>query len=348
MSYVMENEINSQGQVIEGLINKYIINYCVLMDIPLEIKRVTIVASGSSYNAGMYGKQFFEKIAKVPASLEYASEVANDFYNFSDDSLYIFVSQSGNSTDTVVAMQKAKDLNVKTMCITNNLESKMYEMADYKFDLEAGRENAIAATKTFSATVVMFWLIACKIAQNKHLDISEETKNIYSIRKNIENAMKDIDNIDVAVKFLSKFKDFSICGFGYNYALSCEAALKIKETCYINTNAYPIGEFIHGHFAVLNKSKVFLTFMTSSASDYELNLLKRIKSTYKSKTVVISDIYEDYECDILVKFNQGQSQIANIVNMILVIQMLALKMAIKLKRNVDKPIGLSKVVENKE
>ena len=146
MSYVMESEINSQGQVIENLINKYIINYCVLMDIPLEIKRVTIIASGSSYNAGLFGKQFFEKIARVHASLEYASEVANSSYNFSNDGLYIFVSQSGNSTDTVLAMQKAKDSNVKTICITKNLESRMYEMADYKFDIEAGREQAIAAT----------------------------------------------------------------------------------------------------------------------------------------------------------------------------------------------------------
>ena len=183
MSYVMEAEINSQGQIIENLINRYVVNYCVLMDIPLDIKRIVIIASGSSYNAGLYGKYFLENIAKVETSVEYASEVANNNFNFLSDALYVFISQSGNSTDTVLAMEKVKSLGLKTLCITNNLQSKMYLTADYKFDIEAGREQAIAATKTYSASVVMLWLIACKIAQNKHLDISEETKNIYSIKK---------------------------------------------------------------------------------------------------------------------------------------------------------------------
>ena len=263
------------------------------------------------------------------------------------DALYVFISQSGNSTDTVLAMEKVKSLGLKTLCITNNLQSKMYLTADYKFDIEAGREQAIAATKTYSASVVMLWLIACKIAQNKHLDISEETKNIYSIKKNIENSIKDIDNVDLAAKFLSKLHDFSICGFGYNYALAKESSLKIKETCYINTSSYPMGEFIHGHFALLNKSKVLLVFVTDGASEYELNLLKKIQSTYKPKIVVLSDVYEDYNCDILIKFNKGQSQIANIVNMIIAVQLLSFKIAKRLRRNIDKPIGLDKVVENK-
>ena len=82
MSYVMEAEINSQGQIIENLINRYVVNYCVLMDIPLDIKRIVIIASGSSYNAGLYGKYFLENIAKVETSVEYASEVANNNFNF--------------------------------------------------------------------------------------------------------------------------------------------------------------------------------------------------------------------------------------------------------------------------
>ena len=73
MSYVMETEINSQGTIIENLINRYVVNYCVLMDVPLEVQRIVIVASGSSYNAGVYGKYFFENISKIPVSIEYAS-----------------------------------------------------------------------------------------------------------------------------------------------------------------------------------------------------------------------------------------------------------------------------------
>ena len=348
MSYIMEEEIYSQGTIIENLINRYIVNYCVLMELPLKVKRIVIVASGSSYHAGVFGKYFFENIAKIPVAIEYASEaIESKFDDFDKDALYVFISQSGMSVDTVEAMKKVKESGAKTLCITNNLNSTMYQLGDYRFYIDAGMENAIAATKTYSATVVMLWLIALKIAQNKHIDIVDETRDIYSI-KNVINSSKDsIDNIDLAAKTLSKFKGFAICGLGANYALALEAALKIKETSYINTSVYPMGEFVHGHFALLNETKAFLTFVTQGASKYELKTLNKILKTYKSKSVIISDTYEDYDCDILIKFQRGLSKIATIINMIILIQILALKIAIRLKRNVDKPQGLCKVVEDK-
>lgn len=348
MSYAMETEINSQSVVIENLINKYIINYCVLLDIPLSIERVVIVASGSSYNAAIFGKYFFENIANISTSVEYSSEFINSsFTNYDSGALYIFLSQSGMSADTVEAIKRVKDGGLRTLAITNNEASIIHELADYKFLLEAGLEKSIAATKTYSATVVMLWLIAIKAAQNKHLDISEETKDIYSIKKNIENSIKNTDNLDLTAKVLAKLDGFAIFGLGYHYPLALETALKVRETSYINTSAYPSGEFIHGHFALLNKAKAFLTFITSDSCEYEKNILKKVLKTYKCKSIVVSDVYEDYECDILLKFQKGQSKIATIINMIITIQMLTLKIAHRLRRNVDKPNGLSKVVDDK-
>lgn len=348
MSYVMESEINSQGRIIENLINKYIINYCVLLDIPKNIKRIVIIASGSSYNAGIFGKYFFENIAQVPCSVEFSSEVISQNYKkYENDSTFIFLSQSGLSVDTVEAMKKIKEIGAKTICITNNLGSTMYDIADFPFYIDAGLEHAIAATKTFSATVVMLWLIALKIAQNKHINIAQETKEIYQIRRNIEASINGLDNLNLAAKTLSKTNGFAIFGLGYHYALSLEAALKIRETSYINTSAYPSGEFVHGHYALLNKTKAFLTFATTDSSEYELNILKKVLKTYKCKSIVVSDSYEDYDCDILLKFQKGNSKIATIVNMIILIQMLALKIATYLKRNVDKPQGLTKIVDSK-
>ena len=150
----------------------------------------------------------------------------------------------------------------------------------------------------------MLWILAVKIAQNKHIDVSEQVKNIYMLKEDIEHSIKDLDNIDSSVKLLSGLKDFSIIGLGEYYPLAREASLKIKETCYINTSPYPTGEFVHGHFALLNKSKVFLTFITHDASENELALLNKILKTYKTKSLVISDLYEDYNCDILIKFNK--------------------------------------------
>lgn len=349
MSYMMEDEIKSQGLFIESLVNRYIINYCVLMDIPLDVKRVSIIASGSSYNAGLFGKYFLENIANTKAEVDFASDIINSTFNdFSSDVLYILISQSGNSYDTVEAMEKIKRSGAKVLCITNNLNSTLHEKSDYKFYLDVGTEDAIAATKTYSATVIMLWLIALKIAQNKHIDIGEETKNIYSIRQSIDSVVSDTDNLDYAAKFLSKQKSISITGFGLFYPLSRETSLKIKETSYINSASYPMGEFIHGHFAVLNESNVLLTFITNDACKKELELLNKILKTYKTKTILISDSYEDYDSEILIKIPKGQSKIATLMNMIVTVQLLALKTAINLKRDVDRPKGLVKVVKDEE
>lgn len=348
---MMETEINSQSKIIDELIKKYIVNYCVLIDIPLLIKRVVIVASGSSYNAGLFGKYFFENFANTQTNVDFASEFCfNKLSDFSPDdnsTLYIFISQSGESKDTLAALKKVQEKGAKTLCITNNINSTMYALSDYKIDIEAGREQAIAATKTFSATVTILYLLALKTAQNKHIDISDETKNIYQTAHFVKAALADTDNLNYASKLISKQKEFSIAGFGLNYPLAREAALKIKETSYINTSSYPTGEFIHGHFALLNKSKVFLTFMTGSVLETEKELLDKIIRTYHPKTIIVTDEYEDYNSDILVKFPKTDSKLATILSSIVVIQLLALRTAQRLGRDVDKPRGLNKIVKDK-
>ncbi len=346
MSYLMEEEINSQSEIIQNLVDKYIVNYCFMPNLPLDIKKIVIIASGSSYNAGLFGKYFFENISNIECSVEYASEFSNaKFSNYDKNALYVFVSQSGNSVDTVLSVSKLKQRGCKTLCITNNINSEMFKMSDFQFYIYAGKEKAIAATKTFSASVTMLWILACKIAQNKHIDMTDEIKNIYSIKNSIENTIQNTENLDIAAKIISKQKEFSICGAGYNYPLSREAALKIKETSYINTSSYPLGEFIHGHFAILNKSKIFLTFLTEDCEKYEIELLNKIFSTYKTKSIVISDSFDKIDCDCLIKIPKSQSKIATILSMIVALQLLALKVATRLKRNVDKPSGLVKIVK---
>jgi len=341
----METEINSQGEIIENLLRKYIVNYCVLADIPLSFKNVVIVASGSSYNAGLYGKYFFENISNTKTSVEYSSEfINNNLTDFSKDNLYIFISQSGNSTDTVKALEKVKKTGCKVLCIVNNEDSQMYKLADYRFNINAKTEQAIAATKTFSATVVMLWILAIKAAQNKKIDVSNETQNVSSIENIFKHIVENIENLDYTAKFLSKQKNISICAFGQNYPIAKELALKIKETSYINTCAYPTGEFIHGHYAVLNNSKALVAFINFDANEAEVDLLDKIISTYKPKLVVISDDWKEYRSEVLIKFPKQQSKIVTTIAMIVVAQLLAFKIARILKRDVDFPKGLNKVV----
>ena len=108
-----------------------------------------------------------------------------------------------------------------------------------------------------------------------------------------------------------------------------------------------MGEFVHGHFAILNKSKVLLSFLFGEVNEQEKKLLDKILTTYKPKTIILTDDYEDYNSDMLLKFPKANSKIANIVCATIVVQLLALKIAYILKRNPDKPKGLMKVVQEK-
>ena len=237
-----------------------------------------------------------------------------------------------------------KNANCKTLCIVNNPESKIFKLADYKFDVDAKKEMAIAATKSFSATVVMLWILAIKTAQNKKIDVSKETQNVTSIENIFKHVLDNVENIDYAAKFLSKQKNVSICAYGINYPLAKELALKIKETSYINTCAYPMGEFIHGHYAVLNNSKALITFINTDANETEIDLIDKINDTYKPKSIIISDDYKEHRSDILIKFPRQQAKILTIIAMILSAQLLAFKTAKILKRDIDNPKGLKKIV----
>lgn len=347
MSYMMDDEIKSQVGIIKNLIDEFFINYCIKIDIPLKFKQIKIIASGSSFNAAYFGKYFFENTAQTETSIDYASEFINSKFSDFDtkDTLYILISQSGNSKDTVLAMEKLKNKGAVTLCITNNKESIMYQKCDYKIFINAGIEKAIAATKTFSASVFILWLLALKKAQNNPDFSNDEIKNIYSIPSSLNNIFENIENFDMAQKILSKQKDFSIIGLGELYPLCREMALKIKEINYINATAYPMGEFIHGHYAILNKSKVLVIFLIGEKSEFELSTIQKILNSYKTKTILVSDEYLDLNCDTLVKIPSCQSKIALLLTAIIFIQLLAMKIAIKLKRDVDKPKGLQKIVK---
>ncbi len=338
----MENEINCQKDIILKLADKYIIGDDIILDVPKEVSEIKIIASGSSHNAALVGKYFFESISDIASSTEFAAEFANSkLRTFDKNTLYIFISQSGNSVDTVLSLEKVKAENIKTLCITNNLNSKMNALADFKIDIMAGIEQAIAATKTFSSTVFVLYLMALKFAKNKGVSIQNKLEEL-------KNIVDDIDlepiGIERASELIANENDFSLCGFNVTYPLALEAALKIKETSYINTSSYPTGEFIHGHFAILNKSKVLLAFLKDGFNDVEKKLLEKIQSTYNPNMVVITDSNLKFEYQIKVK--KAKNEAITIINMIITLQKLALNIATILKKDVDKPVGLNKVIQD--
>lgn len=342
----METEIAQQGVVISNLIKKHILNYCVLVNFPSKFEKIKFIASGSSNNCAHIGAKFFKDIVGVDAICEYSSEfLADRDQEIDTDTLYFFISQSGETADTLEVMKIIQSKKGICFALTNDKTSKMALAADYQLDIEAGVEGSIAATKSFSASIFCVWLCALKMAQARSKNVYEYIKNVEKLPSVIDaTILKTANSIDKAAEFLSGYQSFPIVGYHYYYTIAKEGALKVKETSYIDCNAYPLGEFIHGHVALLNQDMALLEIFTDDLGEYERKNLDKIKNIYKPKTVVITDFESNVECECAITFEKHNDILFKCFSIVVILQLLALKTAQKLGRDVDKPNGLSKVV----
>lgn len=340
MKNKMEEEIFSQKELtcrIKELYTKG--NFAYFKNIDTNFEEIKFIASGSSYNAARFAHKFFETYTTKRVSFEYASEfISNLNKKIKKDTLYCFLSQSGETYDTKCALDVVKKENGKTLSIINNSNSTIYNLTDYKIDIKAGVEKSIAATKSFLGTVICTYLLA-----NYFSDIKKEviTTIDESIRA-IEDTLSDISNIKKCAKYLSDKQKLSIIGYHYGYILAKELALKIKETSYIDTTAYPTGEFLHGHTAILNSNKTLIEIVTSNATEFEINTLNKIEKDFNPEIIEITDIETSLNNSIT--FKKYKTNLARICAITVSMQLLALYIALNKGLDVDKPKGLNKVV----
>ena len=345
MKTLMEQEINEVGQVLGNLISKYIVNYCITVNFPSKFSRIKFIASGSSHNCAGIAEKFFRDIAECDGSCEFSSEfLSNRNPRIDKDTLYFFISQSGETFDTSTALETVKKAGGMTFALTNTEECKMNSLADTYLNVEAGKEASIAATKSFTACVFGAWLCALKLAQSKSIDISSHIEGIEKLPSAIEDIIANPKQFEVVANFLAKHKSLPIVGYDYYYAAAKECALKTKETTFIDANAYALGEFMHGHMALLTQKNAIIEIFTDDINPFEKKSLDKIKQKYNPKTIVITDYKGYMENDYEIIFPKFKTMIFKVLALITIFQMLALKTAIKLKRNVDTPEGLDKVV----
>lgn len=339
MKSEMEKEIFSQSAVLKNIKETYIKDGKISFDIDFNFEEVKFIASGSSYNAIRLAHKFFENYTTKRVTFEYASEfISNLNRKIRKDTLYCFVSQSGETYDTKCALEIVKKDGGKTLAVVNNSNSTIYNNSDYKIDMKAGAENSIAATKSFLSGVFCLWLLALMASDYSRL--SEIEKGFMESIKAIDEVLSDVSKIEKAALYLYKKKKVSIIGYNYGYILAKELALKIKETSYIDTTAYPTGEFLHGHTAILNKNKTLIEIFTENLSSFEENTLNKIKKDFKPKIIAITD----KNIKGAITFKKYETDIAKICAITVILQLLALKTALLTGADVDKPKGLNKVV----
>lgn len=342
----MEHEILQQPKILELIIKNYVAaDGYIILNAPTRIEKIVLVASGSSYHCARLAAEIFGEIADIEARAIYSSEfLLKRIVPHDKQVLYIFISQSGETTDTLSALNKAKQLGVRTMCVTNKENSTAWQTADYRINCHAGEEKSIASTKAFTAQMLCLYLLALKYAQIQGKDVSERLEAMKELPEIVESSIELIEQIRPFARFLSKYKNIIITADGVSYALAKEASLKIKETSYMNVMSHILGEFMHGHLAVLNNKKCVLVYVSSEELSYStIKNLEKIKREYNPPICVIGTSSEriktTFNIDLEVK-----DDILKLFSNAVISQLLALKIAEKLNRNVDKPKGLKKIV----
>lgn len=342
----MEKEIQQQPQVLQNLIDKYITKENkISFNLPQDIKKLTFIASGSSYHCAGIIAKIFREVANIKASCEYASEfyISKNIF-IENNTLYIFISQSGETFDTVESLKKVKADNGKTMCITNCKDSSLWKMCDYKILSEAGEEKSIASTKALSAQLLCLYLVMLEYLDSRGHDVNNELLEIKKLPSFAKDFLANTSQIKIAAKELAKTANAVILGSKYYYSVAKEGALKIKETSYVDANAYPQGEFLHGHMAVLNNKPLLIAIAVDETKDSMCTILQRIFKDYSPKLITISNENSITEGAINIKIGT-KNNIYNVFATVITFQLLAFETAIALGRNVDKPIGLNKVVK---
>ncbi len=347
MAFEMEKEILQQPDVVQNLIKKYITkNNQITFSLPDNIKKIKFIASGSSYHCAHMVAKLFREYANIKANCEYSSEFfisKNLFIN--PNTLYIFISQSGETYDTVESLKKVKELGGITMCVTNCVDSTLWKLCDYKILSEAGEEKSIASTKALLAQIFCLYLIMLEYLATKGHNIEKEICEIKTLPHFIEKFLNTSNYIKNIAKKISKCQNIIILGSKYYYSVAKEGALKIKETSYINANAYPQGEFLHGHVAVLNNAQSALIAICVDETKENTNqILDKIFADYSPQLITISNETKTRNNALNIQI-ETNNNIFTLLATVITFQLLAFETACSLGRNVDKPLGLKKIVK---
>lgn len=315
-----------------------------------QVKAIQILACGTSYHAGLVAKYWFEKLARVPCNIEVASEFRYRKPVIAPDTLVVTISQSGETADTLAALQEAKKLGAKySLAICNVPESSLIRESDLVMMTRAGPEIGVASTKAFTTQLVTLMLLV--IAIGRRFSLSEEMENkiasqLFSLPGKIEEVLKLDDVINVLAEQFAEKQHALFLGRGTHYPIAMEGALKLKEISYIHAEAYPAGELKHGPLALIDAEMPVITVAPNNS------LLDKLKSNIQEvsarggQLIVFMDesLVTQPDANVqIVKIPSVDNEISPIIYTI-PLQLLSYHVAVLKGTDVDQPRNLAKSV----
>lgn len=313
-----------------------------------SVSNIYIIGCGTAMHAGLAAKPIFESLVKINTGVDMASEFRYRNPLIDEKTLCIFISQSGETADTLAALKLARDNGAKTIAVSNVIGSSITREADYTVYTHAGPEIAVASTKAYTAQVVLLALMAISFSEKAN---SGDASMLRSIKKDVLALSGQIEETLKCVKEVKKFadkiyreKNIFFIGRGSDYATSLEASLKLKEISYIHSEAYPSGELKHGPIALIEKNTTVIGTITNEALvEKSMSNLKEV-ITRGAKVLVVTNIpISSEDIDTIITIPKTNSLLSPILA-ILPFQLLSYYISKENGLDVDKPRNLAKSV----
>jgi glucosamine--fructose-6-phosphate aminotransferase (isomerizing) len=315
-----------------------------------DVDRALVVACGTSWHAGLVGKFLIEQLARIPVEVDYASEFRYRKPLVSELSLPIFISQSGETADTLAAQREAKASGARTLAICNVRGSMLTREAAGTIYTHAGPEIGVASTKAFTSQITALALLALKLGQARRVLTDDEVldfvKHLYHLPAQMERYLADDSVIQALALEFHKRRDFLYLGRGVNYPIALEGALKLKEISYIHAEGYPAGEMKHGPIALIDENMPVVA-LAPRDSVWE-KMLSNIEEV-KARSGIVIAITDGEDADLEKKADgfvrvPRTHELLQPLLMVLPLQLLAYHVALLRGCDVDQPRNLAKSV----
>ena len=346
---VIRNSLNGKLFDIEAPVNLTEVN--INKDILKKLNKIEIIACGTSLHASMVGKYIIEDFAGISVEVEASSEYIYRKTTTNSSTLVIGVSQSGETADTITAIKQAKEKGAHILIITNRPDSNMARLADSLITVNAGIEVSVAATKSYTAQLISFYLLALYLSEIKEsidkTKLQQLKHELIQLPSKIEEILSDTNQIQECAKKFSSYKNFIYIARGVNLATALEGALKLKEISYINATGYAAGELKHGPIAMLDETMPVLSIMIPGGITYEKVLSNSEEAKARNAKLIALTSSKDEELNNLFDVVLNIPNVSEILSPILTcvpLQLLAYYIAEFLGKDVDQPRNLAKSV----
>ena len=350
--FFMEKEIYEQSQVMNdtmmGRVLHNKIEFEELSNTLFDgINYIKICACGTSYHSALTGAYLLERIAKIPCQVEIASEFRYKEPLLREDTLFITISQSGETADTLEALKMAKRAGLKSLSICNVDNSSIVRESDSAILTRAGIEKGVASTKAFATQTMVLWMLTLYIAQIKKSISKEKLESELSAMRHTPKSLLVNDKLHEKLTRLSKRylhgHGFFFIGRDLFFPLALEGALKLKEISYLHAEGYPAGEMKHGPIALAD-AELFTVALMPKTLHYE-KIKSNVEELCARDATVLAISPEPFDlADDFVQTNYDSHPMLEFFEMMVVTQILALEISVRLGNDVDMPRNLAKSV----